>query len=592
MVKSQLIKQLCRAGLVVPLALLLILFLVIPLAIVISASVTGSSSPYANYVRLFTQSNGLTILLNTLKIALFASVVSTTLAYPVAYYMTTIKGRLLALVSAGILVPLFTAFLIRTYAWMVVLGREGLINKSLMSLGIIDHPLTLLNTTLAVIIGMVHVFIPMAVFTMYSSMVKINPEYVRAAQVLGANPVQAFFRVYLPTSRPAVLSAGVLIFIVSIGFYVTPAMLGGPSDMMFAQLVVIQMTTLLDFDLAYASSVVLLSATLVVLVVAGLFFPLESIWSPGNDTVTYRYARRRERGETAASRVKATLLRVIEAIGYNCFQICATPSGVLLKIYAALVLVFLLAPLAVVVVLSFSSSSFITFPPPGFSLRWWAALASATDWQGSFVASLLVGVVAAFLAVVIGSMGAFWLVRTNPLFKRGLFLFALSPLMVPVVIVAAALYIFEARINILGTISGLIAGHVLIGTPYVVIVMTTALRVFDATLEHAAAIHGATSIQTIRLVTIPILKPALLTGFLFAFLTSFDELLISTFLIGRHTPTLPIKFWGDIRYQVNPLLSTAATFIVFSVIAAIALAGWIRGRRTSSSTLSEVLNVD
>ena len=592
MLKSRLAKRLLRASLVVPLALLLILFLVIPLITVVSASLTGSSSIFSNYARLFTQGNGVRILLNTLKIATLAAVISVTAAYPVAYYMTTIKGRLLAFISASILVPLFTAFLIRTYAWMVILGREGLINKTLLSLNIIDRPLTLLNTTFAVVIGMVHVFIPMALFTMYSSMAKINPEFVRAAQVLGANPVQAFCRIYFPTSRPAILSAGVLIFIVSLGFYITPAMLGGPGDMMFAQLVVIQMTTLLDFDLAYASSVVLLLATLIVLAIAGMVLPLESIWSPGTEIHVHRPKRAERLSETVASRGKARLLRMVEAIGYYCFRRCSTRKGVLLKIYATLIIVFLLAPLAVIVALSFSSSSFITFPPPGFSLRWWTALASATDWHRSFLASIFVGVIAALLSTAIGSMGAFWLVRTNPRLRRGLFLLALSPLMVPVVIIAGALYIFEARIGILGTFPGLIVGHVLLGSPYVVIVMATALRVFDVNLEHAAAIHGAKPAQIVRLVTIPILKPALLTGFLFAFLSSFDELLVSVFLVGRHTSTLPIKFWGDIRYQVNPLLSAAATFIVVTVIATIALAGWIRSRHSSKSPLAEALHVD
>lgn len=569
-----------------PLTMLLIGFLIIPLSYIVWGSFEGSKLNFSHYARVFASETNLNILLRTLQTGFIVTVVSITAGYPVAYLLTKLKSRALSTISIFILIPLFTAFLIRTYAWMVILGREGVINNALIWLGLVSAPLQLLNTTFAVVVGMAHVFIPMAIFTMYSSMVRIDHDFAHAAQILGAKPVQAFLRVYFPMTLPAVFSAGILIFITAIGFYITPALLGGPSDTMISQLIVTQMTVLLNFELGYASSIVLLLVTIGILFVASLFIPLEMIWSSSSTVTSDEEPRVAARLFTRLKRAMDPLLRVTESTIHTVTSPLVTRKARWLWAYTVLVLLFLTAPLIVVVILSFSSSPFVVFPPPGLSMQWWEKLAKATDWHQSFFFSLQLGAAAALVATIVGTMGAFWLVRTQFLFKRTLFLFSLSPLMVPVVIIATALYVFEARLQILGTFGGLVMGHVLLSVPYVIVVMAAALRNFDPALEPAAAVHGARPLQTLRLVTLPILKPALLTAGLLAFLTSFDELLVSIFLLGRQTPTLPIKFWGDIKYQIDPLLSAASTLIVLLVTASIITVQLIRdrhNRRTSTS---------
>ncbi|TIV13892.1 MAG: ABC transporter permease subunit, partial [Mesorhizobium sp.] len=320
----------------------------------------------------------LRILLYTLKTGLSVTVVSLAAGYPVAYLLTKIRPRALSIVTVFILIPLFTAFLIRTYAWIIILGREGIINNTLIQFGIISEPLALLNTTFAVVVGMIHVFIPMAIFTMYSSMVRIDHDFARAAQILGAKPVQAFLRVYFPMSLPGVFAAGILIFIIAIGFYITPALLGGPSDTMISQLVVTQMTTLLNFELSYASSIILLLVTIAILFFASLFIPLEMIWS--SSAVDLANQRRGKRfralgGRTSVLRPLIAVETLINAVT----KPLITGHARWLWAYTVVVLVFLTAPLIVIVVLSFSSSPFVVFPPPGFSLQWWEKLANATD---------------------------------------------------------------------------------------------------------------------------------------------------------------------------------------------------------------------
>jgi len=560
-----------------PLLVLLVGFLVLPLLIILWGSVEGSRLTFAHYQRVFATPASLGILLNTLKVGLIVTLVSLAAGYPVAYLLTRMRSRAFSIVTVFILIPLFTAFLIRTYAWIVILGRQGIVNNALIWLGLISEPLPLLNTTFAVVVGMTHVFIPMAIFTMFSSMLRIDHGLGLAAQILGAKPAQAFLRVYFPMSLPGVFSAGILIFIVAIGFYITPSLLGGPSDTMISQLIVMQMTTLLNFELGYASSIVLLLVTVGILFIASLFIPLEMIWSSGT-VVPDREPGPVSKALAVLKRRAQPPLVLVETLIHHATRFLLTANGRWLWAYTILMLVFLTAPLVVVVILSFSSSPFVVFPPPGFSLQWWHKLAAATDWHASFLFSIKLGVVSALAATVVGTMGAFWLVRTTLPIKRPLFLFSLAPLMVPVVIIATSLYVFEARIGVLGTFTGLVIGHTLLCAPYVIVVMAAALRNFDESLEKAAAVHGARPLQVLRLVTLPILKPSLLTAGLLAFLTSFDELLVGLFLIGRQTPPLPLKFWGDIKYQIDPLLSTASTLIVALVTVAILLTQLARVR--------------
>ncbi|QPB24324.1 ABC transporter permease subunit [Rhizobium sp. 007] len=568
-----------------PLLVLLIGFLVIPLSYIFWGSFEGTKLNFAHYGRVFASAANFNILLHTLRVGLIVTVVSLLLGYPVAYLLTKVRSLSLSILGVLILIPLFTAFLIRTYAWMIILGREGIINNALIWLGVISAPLQLLNTTFAVVVGMTHVFVPMAIFTMYSAMARIDHDYAHAAQILGAKPVQAFLRVYLPMTLPGVFSAGILIFITAIGFYITPALLGGPSDTMISQLIVDQMTTLLNFELGYASSMVLLFVTIAILFVASLFIPLEMIWSSATSSPD-REPRAAARLLKRVKRMLGPLVAVIEGGTHAVTRPLLTKNGGWLWAYTVAILMFLTAPLIVVVILSFSSSPFVVFPPPGFSLQWWQKLANAADWHQSFFFSIQLGIAAAFVATIIGTMGAFWLVRTKFLFKTMLFLVSLSPLMVPVVIIATSLYVFEARLKILGTFAGLVIGHVLLSVPYVIVVMAAALRNFDASLEPAAAVHGARPHQVLRLVTLPILKPALLTASLLAFLTSFDELLVGLFLLGRQTPTLPIKFWADIKYQIDPLLSAASTLIVVLVTASIITVQLIRARHEKRTAAS------
>jgi ABC-type spermidine/putrescine transport system permease subunit I len=202
-------------------------------------------------------------LVQTHWIALLVTVAVLIISYPMAYYMANSSGLRFTLLLFCIIVPYFTSIIVRTYAWMILLGRNGLINQTLASLGIIDAPLDLLYTEMAVVIGMVYVLLPYMVLTLYATMKSIDPTLVRAARGMGASGPYAFWRVYFPLSLHGVVSGSLIVFILAIGFFITPALMGGPRDVMIAMLIERAVEITRDWPGAAVMSLILLAVTLV-----------------------------------------------------------------------------------------------------------------------------------------------------------------------------------------------------------------------------------------------------------------------------------------------------------------------------------------
>lgn len=207
------------------------------------------------------------ILVNSFEISLTITALALVLGYPLAFLLATARPRAAGLMLAGIVLPLWTSVLVRTYAWMVLLGRRGVVNEALQSAGLLDSPLPLLYNRLGVTIGMVHVLLPFMVLPLYSVMKRVDVELLKAAQNLGANRWQSFLRVYLPLSFPGVAAGCLLVFVTALGFFVTPALLGGRGDMMIAMLIETQVRELLDWGFASALAVTLLAVTAAILLV-------------------------------------------------------------------------------------------------------------------------------------------------------------------------------------------------------------------------------------------------------------------------------------------------------------------------------------
>jgi putative spermidine/putrescine transport system permease protein len=231
-------------------------------------------------------------------------------------------------------------------------------------------------------------------------------------------------------------------------------------------------------------------------------------------------------------------------------------------IVAALVLLYLVFPILVVVPLSFSAGTYLSFPPPGFSLRWYENFLSRSDWLGAASLSLWVGGAVMVSATALGAPAALALVRSSFPGKDLLTGFIISPLIAPVIIVAIGIYFFYARLGLVGNPFALVIAHTALAVPYVVINVSATLQGFDERLEQAAMNLGATPWRTFWQVTFPIIRPGVLAGALFAFISSFDELVVALFVSGTSAVTLPRKMWESIRFEIDPTIAAVSTILV------------------------------
>jgi ABC-type spermidine/putrescine transport system permease subunit I len=242
-----------------PLAFLLVLFLY-PVVRFLLLSVEHGS--LAEYDKALFDGLYLRVLVDTFRIALFVTVITLLLGYPVAWFLASAPPRWAAVGLFCLILPFWTSVLIRTYAWSVILGRNGVINRALLDAGVIDEPLRLLNNEIGVLIGMVHVLLPYMVFPVYAVMRRQDPTLLLASRGLGANGPQTFLRVFLPLTVPGILAGTTLVFVLSLGFFITPAILGGGRVMMIAVLIEQQVRGLSNWPFAAALSAVLLAAAL------------------------------------------------------------------------------------------------------------------------------------------------------------------------------------------------------------------------------------------------------------------------------------------------------------------------------------------
>ena len=249
--------------LLLPALLLLALLFAYPLLGIVNRSVYKAGYTLDFYRQIFRVPVYLQVLGATFKVSALVTIVCLALGYPLAYMLATRRPRTAQLLMIIVVLPFFTSIIVRTYAWMVLLGRNGIVNQYLMALGLTDKPLALLYNQAGVVIGMSYVLLPYMVLTVYSVMRGIDPGLVRAAHSLGASRLQAFRRVFLPLSLPGIAGGTLLVFILSLGFFITPALMGGPGDMMIAMLIEREVEITLNWSFASALAVVLLALTLV-----------------------------------------------------------------------------------------------------------------------------------------------------------------------------------------------------------------------------------------------------------------------------------------------------------------------------------------
>ena len=257
--------------------------------------------------------------------------------------------------------------------------------------------------------------------------------------------------------------------------------------------------------------------------------------------------------------------------------------------FCVAVFVFLIAPILVILPLSFNAEPYFTFTegmlrfdPEAYSLRWYREVVTSETWTDALVNSLFIGVAATALATALGTLASLGLSSPHMPARRFAMGFLISPLVTPIIISAAGMFFFYSRLGLGQTYLGLVLAHAALGAPFVVITVTATLTGYNRNLSRAAASLGAGSVRTFRSVQFPLIMPGILSGALFAFATSFDEVVVVLFLAGVKQRTIPRQMWAGIREQISPAILAVAAFLIIFAICLLFAVAWLRRRSAGS----------
>lgn len=551
-------------------------FFVLPVANLLLLSLLDSSGQHlsdAAYVRLAQQSVYLRVVGNSLMLGLQVSVLCLLAGYPVAYWLARMPRRQRERRLVLVLLPFWTSALIKTFAWIVLLSRTGVLAHLLLASGLAHPPIELLYGRGAVVMAMVHALLPLAILTMLPVMTQVGPALERAAQTMGASRAQAFWRVFFHLSLPGPTAAGLLVFISAIGFFITPTLLGSPRDTTLAPLIIAQIDSMMSWNFAAALSVLLVVCTLAVCILYAGVFGLGAV--PGAS------ASERRRGLLGR-----TGLRVLAVLATGTDAISRLTRGFswrwLLPTVSWTVLGFLSIPTLAIIPMGFTSGQFLQFPPPGYGLRWFEEYLSSPVWVAATLRSFGIAIIVAVLTSLVAGLAAYAVTTRHSRWDRLIFGLFLAPMIVPSIVTALGLFYLLAHLSLVATDTGLVIGHTVLATPLVFVTLLAVLRNHDWRLDQAARTLGANRLRTLWHVTLPLLKGGLLAAFLLAFIASFEELTVAIFVGGGLITTLPKQIWDDMLQQVNPTAAAAST-CVLSVVTLLFIASRVLRREDAAS---------
>ncbi len=265
---------------------------------------------------------------------------------------------------------------------------------------------------------------------------------------------------------------------------------------------------------------------------------------------------------------------------------------VVLWLIVGIVLAYLIFPVFIVAPVSFSSAKYLQFPPPGWSLQWYENYLTRPGWIPATFVSIRVAIITTVLATTLGTAASLALVRGRFPGRNAINSFMVSPLVVPGIIVAIGIYFFYAQAKLVGNPLGLALAHTALALPFVVTNVSATLHGFDERLEYAAMNLGANRWQTFRRVTLPIIRPGVFAGALFAFITSFDELIVALFVSGSGAVTLPRKMWDSLRQEIDPTIAAVSTILITLSIAILLTAELLRQRSERIRTATWIAEDD
>ena len=550
---------------------LLVMFLIYPTIRVLSLSVIAPAGGFslAMFRHLFATPVYVRVLQTTFVIAAETTILCLLFGYPLAYWLAKQPMRRQQGLMLLVLLPFWTSPLVLNFAWLVLLGRNGAFRGILKAIGVINPP-DVLFTEGVVLFSLTHSMMPLAVVTMLPVMAQIDWGLTKAAATLGATTGQAFWRIYFHLSMPGVAAAGLLIFISSLGFFITPAILGGPRQTMLSQLIISQIQDQQNWPFGATLAVMLMVVSVVTCVLYDRVFGMSSV-SGGSTGNASRNNRLRRFGILLARGLAAATDALHWLLG-------GRRMGWALPAYSITLLVLSLVPIVAFIPMGFTSSTFLSFPPPGYSLRWFVAYFDSPIWISATVRSFGIGLATATITLLVASLAAFGISRTTSRWSTAAFTLFLLPMVVPSIVIAISLFYLLAQMRLIATNLGIMIGHVVIAIPIAFVVVLAVLKNYDWRYDQAAATLGADRRRILMRVTLPLIRKGLFAAFIFAFLQSFQELTIALFIGGGIKTTLPKQMWDDINLQINPILAAASVVVMVIVTSLFVLGGSLRAR--------------
>lgn len=520
-----------------------------------------------NYVAVISSPTNMSLIVRTVGIAVAVAVFATLVAFPMAFIVSQkIKRRRLVAVML-VVVPLWVSLLIRVFAWKIILGDNGVLNTGLLNLGLIDTPLSfLLYTRFTVFLTLLSVTVPYVFVACYTSLERVPPSVLEASADLGASSFRRFSTVIWPLARQGAAIGFILAFVLAVGDYLSPSLVGGLSGTMVGSVIVSQFGVANNWPLGAALAIVLLLA---VVAVTGIVARLGR-------------ARGTLEGDigagipTDAVPASASRRRVANTAAYT---------------YLTLTYAFLYLPLLMIALFSVNDSPIQTLPIQNLSLSWYRQLLDSPDLIAAFRSSLIVAVCAVALSTVFGTLFALIFAYRKP---RGAALFqgALTlPFLLPGVILGLSLAIVFRTLGLTFGLTTVILGHTAFITPIVMGILLARLRQMDPSILHAAMDLGASPVRAFVGIVLPQLQTAFVGACLLGFTLSFDEVLVTFFLTGEQ-PTLPVYVYNQLRFGFTPTINALFTCITVGSIGLLLLGfRFLTGGRTGKADPATVLSM-
>jgi putrescine transport system permease protein len=456
------------------------------------------------------------------------------IAYPMAYGLARAPARWRSVLLGLVVLPFWISFLIRVYAWMAILKPNGFLDLVGQALGLGEGALALLNSPSAVIIGIVYSYLPFMVLPLYSVLDKMDDTLVEASRDLGASSLRTFLSITLPLSLPGIYAGCLLAFIPMVGEFVIPDLLGGNDSALIGKTLWTEFFNNQDWPLSSAIAVGMLAV---------LALPI------------YLLQKAQAKADVASAPSSRS------DGGWSLFTMSAVCLG----------LAFIYLPILLVMLFSFNESRLVTIWS-GFSLKWYGLLFDNAQLLASAWLSFKLAVASASAATMLGVLAALTLVRGRAMRGHSLFGFmVLAPIIIPEMVIGLAFLLLFVAIGVPRGFFTLFLAHATFGMCFVAATVQARLSGFDTSLEEASRDLGASAWQTSWRITLPLILPAVASGWALAFVLSFDDLIISSLVSGPGATTLPMRLYSQVRLGVTPEVNAASTLMVIAAVLVLSL---------------------